>query len=416
MAHAPMIAYDEALSIVLRHCHALDARSIPLDEALGHVLAAPLVAHDVLPPAPMSNRDGYAVRAADLEGASEGAPVRLRVVGLVPCGTVPERGIAPGEAMQTMTGAIVCEGADAMVMVEDTTRVDDETVELRLAVPTGEHVRAPGSDVRPDELVLASGSIMGPAQIGLAATLGYGEVEVHRAPRVGILSTGDELLPPEAPLTPGKIRNANGFSLAAQVRRLGCPVRNLGTAPDRPDRILAMLESSLDRDVLIVSGGASVGEFDFIDEVLEKLGATIFFDRVAVKPGKPVTFATLGEHTLIFGLPGNPVSSLVSFELFCAPALRALAGRRELHPPRLTVRLKETVRCGKARRNYLRCTVTRNGAGHFEASLSGLQESFVTSGLAQANGLLVIEAGLGGAEVGSDCPALLLCDLSEVGS
>ncbi len=414
MSTVSMLTYDEAIAIVLGQCSPLESHTVTLAKSYGKILAENLISRDTLPPAPMSNRDGFAVRASDVESASADNPISLKVIGIVACGSVPKDALEAGQAMQTMTGAIVCEGADTIVMVEDTKPGNDGEVRILKASPAGLHIREPGSDVKPKQLVLPTGSSLGAAQIALAATLGYHEVEVIQSPLVGILATGDELLSPEEELVPGKIRNSNGFSLQAQAESLGCKVRNLGTAPDKPERILALVESALDCNVIIVSGGASVGEFDFIDKVLAELGAKTHFDRVAVKPGKPVTFATLGEDKLLFGLPGNPVSSLVSFEIFCRPALQTLAGRKNLFLPTVKATTKQDIKSGMQRRNYMRCVLHRLPDSTFEVTLSGLQESFVTSGVACANGLLVVEKGTGGAKAGETLDVLLLCDLSEV--
>jgi molybdopterin molybdotransferase len=333
-----MLPVSEAQTIVLRHARPLPPQEVPLGpSALGLVLAEDVASDLDMPPYDKAMMDGYAVRAADLP-AGRGA---LQVVEEVTAGQTPRRPVGPGEATRIMTGAPVPEGADAVVMVERTRPCDDGRVVVEDAtVRPGQNIMSRGLEMRRGDVVLAAGARLRPQELGVLATVGRIAVRAHPAPRLAVLSTGDEVVEaPEVP-GPGQIRNGNGPMLLAQAARGGAVPRSLGTARDRPDSLRPLVAEGLRADVLVLSGGVSAGNLDLVPDILRELGVEAHFHKVEMKPGKPVFFGTR-EGTLVFGLPGNPVSSFVCFELFVRPALRRLRGRADPGPALVRLPLAE---------------------------------------------------------------------------
>ncbi len=320
-----MLEVPAARDIVLRHAARRPAAVAPLASALGRVLAADVAADRDSPPFTKSMMDGYAVRAAD---AAAGAA--LRVVGEVAAGAVPANPVGPGEAVRVFTGAPMPPGADAVLMQEHAEVVADG-VRVARGVAAGANVLPRGREMAAGETVLPAGTVITPAAVGLLAAVGRAEVPVYPAARVAVLATGNELVDPPAEPGPGRIRNSNGPMLCALAARAGCPARSLGIARDDPAELAAKLADGLTADVLLVAGGVSVGDYDLVPKALAELGVETHFHSVRMKPGKPLLFGTKGE-TLVFGLPGNPVSSFVGFELFVRPALAALAGATDPGP------------------------------------------------------------------------------------
>jgi molybdopterin molybdotransferase len=328
-----MLEVAEALSQVVARVRPLAARDEPLSYAtLGRVLAADVRADTDSPPFPKSLRDGFAVRSADC--AAPGA--ELRVVAEIAAGAVPTQPVQPGECARIFTGAPMPDGADAVVMQEDTQTLDGGRVRITdQKVKPHQWVFARGAEMRAGDVVLHAGAALNPAALGVLAGLGLTKAILHPAPRVGIVSTGNELVEPGEALKPGQIRNSNGAMLAAQVLHAGGSPMSCGIVRDEPDATRSMLDGALKANhVLLVAGGVSVGKFDLVPGVLEELGVAIHFRQVRLKPGKPLLFGTKGD-ALVFGLPGNPVSAFVCFELFVRPALRVLAGHAD-PGPRLT--------------------------------------------------------------------------------
>jgi molybdopterin molybdotransferase len=329
------LSVDEALERILARVRPLGPVSVELLDALGATLAEDAVADRDVPPFRNSAMDGYAVIAADVASA----PATLRVVGEIAAGDVPSRAIVRGEAMRIMTGAPLPDGADTIVRVEDT---DNRTDSVTIAVATrpGTSVRAAGEDLKRGETILRAGTVLRAAEIGVLATIGRSSVRVIGRPRVAVLSTGDELVELDAPLRPGQIRDANRYSLASAARALGATPVPLGIVRDTADDLRrALREAATKADVIVTSGGVSVGDHDHVKPVVDELGSMDFWS-IAIRPGRPLAFGEI-DGKLIFGLPGNPVSSLLGFELFVRPALLKMAGRALLHRPRVTATLDD---------------------------------------------------------------------------
>ena len=301
-----------------------------LDDALSRVLAGDVASDSDLPPFDRAAMDGYALRAEDVAGA----PAALEVVGEVRAGQWPDLTVGPGQAVRIMTGAPVPPGADAVQQVEKTQPLDEFRVTILSAVAEGANVAPRGSEVRAGDVVLARGRVIDPAAIAVLASAGRARVRVARRPVVALLVTGDEIVEVSATPAPGQIRNSNGPAVAAQARLAGAEVRLLGVAPDRQDAIAEALRAGLAADVLVVSGGVSAGDYDLVEPALLELGATFLFTKVAVKPGAPLVFGRRGA-TLVFGLPGNPVSAQVTFDLFVRPALLKMQGATVVSRPRV---------------------------------------------------------------------------------
>jgi molybdopterin molybdotransferase len=383
------ISVAEARAIVLETARPLAPELVPFEAALGRVLAEAVRSDRTLPPADCSAMDGYAVRGADV--AREGA--RLRVVYEVAAGGRAPRPIAAGEAARIFTGAPLPPGADTVVRQEDTDAEADE-VRVRVAVPRGEAVREAGEDVRSGDLVLGPGQRVGPAEVGMLAALGHTVARVHRRPRVAVLSGGDELVEPHQAPTDGRIVSSNAYTIAAQCREAGALPNNLGIARDTPADLERLLAAGLRGDVLVSSAGVSVGDHDHVRPTLEKLGVRLAFWGVEMKPGYPITFgrAQDGEGAYVFGLPGNPVSAMVTFELFVRPLLLRLAGHTELGRPELAAIAGERLAKKPGREHYVRVFLAPSADG-VVARTTGSQSSGVLRSMTLADGLLVFPAG-----------------------
>lgn len=367
--------------------------TVALGQALGRVLARDLPAPFDVPPADNSAVDGYAVRAADLAASGR---ARFRVVADLPAGSVFEGAIGPGQALRIMTGAPMPSGTDTVVPKELAEGAGDR-VDL-LAVPPGANVRARGEDVRAGTVVLAAGSVLRPQDLGLAASLGFAELTVHRRPRVAVLSTGDEVAEPGGPRRPGQIYDANRFSLAAMVRAEGGEALDLGIAPDVRDVLRRrLLDAAATADVVLTSGGVSVGDYDLVKSVLAEIGGIDFW-QVAMQPGRPLAVGRIGGSHF-FGLPGNPVASVLCFHLFVRPVLWKLAGRRRLEPDCLTAIAAEPMRKKAGRREFKRGILRFTDRG-YEVTTTGPQGSGILSSLVAANCLIILEEARGDVQPG----------------
>lgn len=408
-----MLSVEEALTQLLADIAPLPVEEAPLLECLDRVLARDAVADTDLPPFANSAMDGYAVRAADTAGASEAHPRRLPVVGEVAAGDPGTTPLPPGAAVRIMTGAPVPPGADAVIPVEQTHALED-AVDLLVAVTSGASVRPAGDDARRGQRVLSAGAVLRPGEVGLLASIGYARVPVYRRPRVAILSTGNELVPVDRMPGPGQIRNSNASMLAAQVLRCGALPVELGAARDSREAVHAALDAGRDCDLYLSSGGVSVGDYDVVKAVLEERGG-IGFWRVNMRPGKPVAFGRI-DGIPFLGLPGNPVSSFVTFELFARPLLRKLAGHWALARQLVPVNVEDGAHGGGSRRNYVRALVRWEADG-WHAVTTGAQESHLLSSTVAANALIVVPEGSGDLAPGSRAMALLLdWPESDVGS
>lgn len=381
-----MIGVDEALATVLAEVRVLPEEKVPITSALRRVLAEDVAAEADIPPFDNSAMDGYAVRAVDTRGASRANPVVLEVLEDLAAGRVSTSTIGPGQAIRIMTGAPTPAGADSIVMVEETER-GDGTVRIFTEARLGEHVRLAGEDVKRGQVVLPVGRLLRAADIGMLASVGKAEVSVIGSPKVAIITTGDELVDLTEPLAPGKIRNSNAYSLAAQVIESGGVPEILGIARDTHEDVREKIERGLESDIVLTSGGVSVGDYDLVKDVLGGLGRMVFW-KVAMKPAKPLAFGIL-KGKPAFGLPGNPTSSMVSFEQFVRPTILKMSGHKTLHRPEVEVILGETVRKKAGRRHFLRVMLERRD-GELVALLTGPQGSGILKSMTLADGLLVL--------------------------
>ncbi|MBA3281560.1 MAG: molybdopterin molybdotransferase MoeA [Acidimicrobiia bacterium] len=401
-----MIPFAEARRHVLDRCVPLAPVERALDDALGCVLATSVVAGEAVPPFANSGMDGYAVRSVDVADAAEGEPVRLRVAGTIAAGAPPDIEVTAGAAVRIMTGAPVPPGADAIVMVERSNRAGDHEVDITQAVPVGLHIRAAGDDIAAGTEVVAAGTVLHPAHLGVLASVGERRPLVIARPRVGVISTGDELVDDGRPLEPGQIRESNRPTLVAAVRAYGCDAVDLGTvADDREALAAALAAAAATFDAVVTSGGVSMGDFDLVKVVLDEL-ADMAWMQIDIRPAKPFAFGVLGS-TPVFGLPGNPVSSLVSLSLLGVPGLRRLAGRTDLDLPHVTaIAGAGLTRRPDGRTAYLRVRC-RWADGGLVAEPVGQQGSHHLAATAAANALAVLPDGVGVAEGGHVTVVLL---------
>lgn len=384
------LSVAEALAAVLAEVEPLGAETVFALDALGRVLAEPVVSDRSLPPADNSAMDGWALRAADAAAARPEAPAALRIAYEVAAGGAAPRALGPGEAARIFTGAPIPPGADTVVRQEDAAR-EGASVRIRVAPAPGDHVRRAGEDVRAGDTVLGPGTRLGPAQLGVLASLGRTVVSVAARPRVAILSGGDELVEPDGDPGGGRIVASNSWTLSAQCRELGAEPRYLGIARDDPADLERRLRAGLRADVLVSSAGVSVGDRDHVRDVLAVLGCRLIFWGVRMKPGYPLVFGRFDPGPLVFGLPGNPVSALVTFEEFVRPALLRMLGHAAIFRPRLVARAAHALRKPAGRLHFVRVVLERRD-GAVWARETGNQSSGVLTSAARAHGLLVFPA------------------------
>ncbi len=423
-----MISVEEALERILSRIGTLGDEQVPLPRALGRVLTHAVTSGLDLPPWPNSSMDGYALKSTDAAGASAASPARLAVAGRVAAGHMADKPLTAGQAFRIFTGGPLPEGADSVIPQEEV-RVEGKMLLVPRPVKAGEFVRPRGEDMRAGDAVLERGRLIGPAELGLLAALGHAQVRVVRKPRVGILSTGDEIVDLGGRLGPGQIPNSNTYSLMGQVSEAGGEPVALGVAGDRLEDIETRFRWGLGCDLLISSAGVSVGEHDFVKAALERLGAEQHLWLVNMRPGKPIAFATIpsagvagraeqhgGEASTkknalpVFALPGNPVSAMVTFELFVRPALRRLGGHARLHRPLVQARAQAPIPNPGRRRGFLRVTLTVDEVGAYEARLTGDQSSGILRSMVAADGLAVIP-GDSTIEAGGTVPVIVLRDI-----
>jgi molybdopterin molybdotransferase len=395
-----MLTCDEAVQIILRTVNPLAPVECVLDDALGRVLAEPVAARWDLPPADNSAMDGFAFAFA-----GQGAGAELALTGFIPAGGWMEGPVPPGMAVRIMTGAPLPAGCDTVVPLEDVTELADG-IRLQRAPQVGQHIRLRGEELRRDEIVLHSGTPLFAAELGLLAAVGAERVWVHPAPRVALLSTGDELVELGQAPGPGQIVNSNAHLLAARLREEGCAVFSLGIAGDTPAELAACLRRGLEADLLISTGGVSAGDRDYVQAGLHDLGFTLGFWKVAIKPGKPVLFGTVGDCP-VFGLPGNPAASAATFELFVRPALRRLAGHAAPLHPRLRAVLSAPISGGEKRQRFLWGTLEAE-AGRYVFNPSPRQSSGQNSAMQEARALLPVPGGSDALAAGREVEVLLL--------
>ena len=393
-----MISFDDANQIVLQSARPTPVESVPLSDCLARVLAVDVASDIDMPPHNLSAMDGFACRRADLDPGAPG----LRPIETIPAGAIPAKRCGPGECARIMTGAVVPEGCDTVVMFEHTaergglihvTRKQDQP-----------NIRCKAEDLRAGDRVLTAGTILGPVQIAVLASIGRDPVEVRVLPRVGVIATGDELVEPRDPLPPAKIRNSNSYQLCAQVRRAGCTPIYFGIAKDTPEAIDAVLKRALAQcDVILFSGGVSVGDYDFVPQILKANGIDLKFEKVKIKPGRPTVFGRRDDK-YFFGLPGNPVSTFVLFEVLVHPFLVRLMGG-DYQPRRIRARLTQTLtRKNVDRSEFLPVRLTPQG----DAALFEYHGSAHIHAYARANGIIRIPEGLARIDAGSEVQVQLI--------
>lgn len=414
-----MISVEEALERILSYVSILEPEERPILDALGQVVAEDVIADFDIPAFDNTAMDGYAVRASDTGGASEAAPVTLRVVGELAAGYVFDGEVTPGTAVRIMTGAPMPRGADAIVPFEETDEPEGRsfgsfaksraTVGVRKAARPGANIRYAAEDVRTGQPIIPKGSVLHPARIGVLASLGRRTVRVHRRPVVAVLSTGDEVVEPGQPLRPGQIYDSNAWSVSALVLAAGGIPKRLGIAKDTVEALTARLREGLDADMLVTSAGVSRGDYDIVKDVLQKEGEIAFW-TVRMRPGKPLAFGAFssgGRRVPHIGLPGNPVSSMVSFELFGRPAIFKMLGRTDWQRPAVRAVADEPIPNADARRVYARAILTRRD-GRWHAALTGPQGSGILTSMAQANALAVVPEDIPAIHSGDEVDCILL--------
>ncbi len=382
-----MISVDEALNKVLSHIQPLGFEKVSILDALGRVIAEDMIAPRDLPPYDNSGMDGYAVRHEDIQAASEKSPVRLEVIEDLRAGFVSEKKVQKGQAIRIMTGAPIPKGADTVAPVEETERGNGFVFILKTSFPGG-YIRRAGEDVKRGDLVISAGDTIRPSEIGMLASMGRSFVSVYQRPSVAILCTGEELVDVGESLDGVKIVSSNSYTLAAQVRECGAIPIQLGIAKDRKDEIKEKVLQGLRADVFISSAGVSVGDYDFVRDVLKELGVEMIFWKVAMKPGKPVAF-WMFDGKPAFSLPGNPVSSMITFEQFVRPSLLKMTGHRQIFRPVIEAVLKEEIRKEPGKRHFIRAKVSFENDGYF-VTTTGPQGSGILRSMVKANGLIII--------------------------
>ncbi len=393
----PLLTVAQARDRILSRITVLDAEDTPLMEAHGRVLAEDVHSDRDVPPFTNSAMDGYAVRASDTRSASATEPVQLEVVGEIRAGVPPPRSVRPSTTLRIMTGAVMPEGADAVVRVEDTVERDGR-VEIRVAVEPDTSVRHAGSDIRRGDLVAERGRIVTPGLIGVLASTGRTTIQAIRRPRVTVLTTGDELRDAGESLGPGQITNTNRYTLRAALEEAGAEVIDAGVARDVREELVTRLEAAAQTDLTVSTGGVSMGAYDLVRALLEEQGAVDFW-QVALRPGKPLMVGTVAGKPLI-GLPGNPVSSLVGVELFVRPAIRKMQGRTDLERHRLTAITDDPLNNPPHLEQYFRGIARRHGE-EIRVRLTGDQGSHVLRSMADANCFIVVPQGTAEVKAGA---------------
>lgn len=396
---ARMLSVSEAQNAIVAVFKPVSIEVQPIDHVLGRILAEDVISQYDLPHFSSSTMDGFAVSSRDIVSATPEKPVRLRVTQDIPAGVIASRTVEPGCAARIMTGAPIPSGADVIIPVEDTnhfqagTEIDENSeVEIYKSLTTGSFIRPIGLEIQKGQKILEKGRKIRPQDIGMLATLGIEQVAVYRKPRIAIISSGDELLNPAVPLTPGKIYDSNSHTIAAQIHQHGWEVISLGIVKDNPEELTERLDSAVSHDVdlIISTAGVSVGAYDFVKTVVEKKGSLSFW-RVNIRPGKPVAFGNY-QKIPFFGLPGNPVSAFVGFRIFVLPAVRKLSGLAYFKPVYFKARLLQPVE-SDGRESYLRSIVHWEN-GEFTARLIENQASGYLNSLVNANALLILPSGV----------------------
>ncbi len=395
-----MIPVKEALEIILKEISPLGDETVDILNAMGRVAGEDVFAKRPNPPWDNSAMDGYAVRAEDVTAAGPDNPVTLKVIYDLPAGAVPKEAVGKGETVRIMTGAPVPQGTTAVVMVENTRIPSDGSVNILQKARPGENIRKSGEDFMAGDLVIKRGSLIRPAEVCMLATTGAPEINVHRRPSVAVISTGDELVDIGETPGPGKITNSNGYSICSLVAEAGAKFIQLGIARDTKEALREKLEAGADADCIITTGGVSVGDYDFVKDVLKAMGSEMRFWKVALKPGKPLAFGVI-KGKPAFGLPGNPVSSMVAFEQFVRPSLLKMAGRSAIFRAAVIARLTKDIKIKPGRMNFIRAELVMETTkeGYAATPLEG-QGSGVISTMVRANSFVIIPEASSGFKAG----------------
>lgn len=400
------IPVAEAVQQVINNSVKMNMETVQLDEAYGRILAEPILAKNDVPPFNRSAYDGYAIRAEDSARASESERVSFRVIGEIGAGHVGERALGENESYRIMTGALLPENADAIVMLEQTEETE-KGFSISKAFSVDQNVSLQGEDAKQGEVLIESGSKIHPGTIALLATFGYAKVKVASLPSVSIISTGTELLDVKDELVPGKIRNSNGPMLQGQLDRMGVPYKSYGMMEDDLDACTKVVEEALDQsNIVITTGGVSVGDYDYLPEIYKRLGATVLFDKVMMRPGSVTTVAVLGDK-LLFGLSGNPSACFTGFELFTRPALLTMMGCKQPYLPRMKATLGEDFIKANPFTRFVRAIWKMDANGPIVVP-AGFNKSNAVSSIGRGNCIIVLPSGSEGYEVGMSVDVLLL--------
>ena len=404
-----MIEMDDAIRIVLENTRTIDTTRVGLGEVLGRVLAEDVRSDIDMPPFDKALMDGYALRGADIASASQTTPTILDVIEEIPAGNVPQKRVESGQASRIMTGAPMPEGADTVAMVEDTEAdADAEKVRVLAITETGRNIARLGEDVRVDQVVLQANALIRPPEVGILAAVGQVAIEVYRQPVVGVVATGSEVVEPQHKPKPGQIRNSNGYSMVAQVLRTGAQARYLGIVEDDVDALIQTIGEGLETcDVVALSGGVSAGDYDLVQDGMRDLGVEVLFDRIRMKPGKPLTFGVKGAKQ-VFGLPGNPVSSVVGLELLMRPAIKKMQGMVDVHLRTVRTALKADFRQTPGRKQFVPAHSVQGKNGAWESTWVGHHGSADLFSMARANSLFVVDAELAQVNAGLELDLILL--------
>jgi molybdopterin molybdotransferase len=382
-----MISVEEALKRILDAISPLGLEKVNILDALGRVIGEDISAGRDIPPKDNSAMDGYALRLEDTRGASPEKPALLEVIEDIPAGAIPGKSIGPGQAARIMTGAPVPEGADAVIRMEDT-RKEDTRVLVFVEAKEGQDIRRAGEDVLQGEKVISRGDVIRPAEVGMLASLGRSFILVHQRPLVAVIATGDELVDIDEPPSPWQIVSSNSYSLAALVRNCGAVSLQIGIARDRREDLVAKFRAAMRADLIVSSGGVSVGDYDLVKEIMQEVGNRMQFWQVAMKPGRPLAFGALGEVPVV-GLPGNPASSMISFEQFIRPAILKMLGHGNLFRRTVPARIEEDIKKKAGIRHFIRAMIRREKEG-YTVITTGEQGAGILKSMVRANSLIIL--------------------------